>query len=66
MLTEFALLKLQTINGEEQFIHKVPALLCSKRGKESRILSASLHHLEVLPISNITDTFPYHALIYYR
>jgi hypothetical protein len=45
MLTEYALLKLQTISGEEQFIHSVPALLCSKRSKEPRVTSANNEHL---------------------
>ena len=58
MLTEYALLKLQSSNGEEQFIHTVPALLCSKRVRPSQ--------LEVLPLTNIMDTPPYHALIYYK
>lgn len=66
MLTEYALLKLQTINGEEHFIHKIPALLCSKRTRESKTNPAANQHLEILPISNIIDTFAYHALIYYR
>jgi hypothetical protein len=33
MMNEFALLKLQTINGEEHFIHSVPAIIASKRAK---------------------------------
>lgn len=66
MLTEFALLKLQTINGEEQFVHRVPVLLSSKRSRESKSVPASSQHIEILPITNVIDTFPYHAMIYYR
>ena len=66
MLSEFALLKLQTISGEEQFIHSVPALVCSKRSKEPRGAPSNNEHLEILPITNIIDTSPYHALIYYH
>lgn len=66
MLTEYALLKLQSVNGEEVFIHSVPALLCSKRVRESQLAPIGSSHLEVLPITNILDTTPYHALIYYK
>lgn len=45
MLTEYALLKLQTINGEEQFIHSVPAIICSKRSKEPRSIPPTSEHL---------------------
>jgi hypothetical protein len=66
MLTEFALLKLQAINGEEQFVHSLPALIGSKRARDVRSCAQLDQPLEVLPISNIIDTFPYHALIYYQ
>ena len=36
MLTEYALLKLQAINGEEQFVHALPALIASKRARDLR------------------------------
>lgn len=36
MLTEYALLKLQAINGEEQFVHTLPALIGSKRARDLR------------------------------
>lgn len=65
MLTEFALLKLQTINGEEQFVHKVPVLLSSKRSRESKSVTTTSQHIEILPTTNILNTFPYHAMIYY-
>lgn len=65
MLTEYALLKLQTINGEEHFIHRVPVLLSSKRTREPKAVPAAIQHLEILPLTNIIDTLPYHALIYY-
>ena len=66
MLTEYALLKLQTANGEEHFIHSVPVLLCSKRAREPRALLPANCRLELLPITNIIDTSSYHALIYFR
>jgi len=66
MLTEYALLKLQAINGEETFIHSVPALIGSKRSRDSRPTPAFDHRLEVLPITNIIDTFYYHALVFYQ
>lgn len=64
MLTEYALLKLQTITGEEHFLHSLPALLCSKRARQPRPAS---HHerLELLPLTNIIDTASYHALLYH-
>lgn len=65
MISEYALLKLQSINGEEMFIHSVPALLCSKRAREPLAVAGSSCHLEILPITNIIDTSPYHALIRY-
>ncbi len=66
MLTEYALLKLQAINGEEQFVHTLPALIGSKRTRDLRPSAQLDHPLEVLPITNIIDTFHYHALIYYQ
>lgn len=64
MLTEYAVLKVQSTKGEEYFIHSLPALLCSKRARESR--STTKHaQLEMLPISNLSLNVPYHALVYY-
>lgn len=64
MMNEFALLKLQTINGEEYFIHSLPAVIASKRAKEST--PPSDVSLQVLPITSILNSNPYHALIYYQ
>jgi hypothetical protein len=65
MLNEYALLKLQAANGEEHFIHTLPALLSSKRHKTFPPTSTSAPALEVLPLTNIIDSFHYHALLYY-
>lgn len=66
MLTEYALLKLQAINGEEQYVHALPLLLGSKKAKDSKVTPQPDYRVEVLAITNIIDTFHYHALVFYH
>jgi hypothetical protein len=47
-------------------VHSLPALIASKRARDCRPTVQFDHPLEILPISNIIDTFHYHALLYYQ
>lgn len=66
MLSEFAYAKLQGINGEEYYLHRLPAVLGSKRAKDVAAFCASdQNKLEILPLTNISDVFYFHAVIFY-
>ena len=47
-------------------MHSLPALIASKRARDLRPAAQVEQPLEVMAISNIIDTFHYHALIYYQ
>lgn len=66
MLSEYSFLKLQTLHGEEHFVHALPALIASKRAKDIDYpISAQETRPEVITITNVLDTFYYHCVTFY-
>ncbi len=60
MLSEYAFAKLQTINGEEHFIHSLPAALVTSRS----FMNTSEHKLQYVPIVDLQSKVPIHMIFY--
>ena len=63
MLSEYAYGKLQSMDGQEYFIHSIPALISSRKCRD---IIGDLGNLECLTITGIFNTFHHHAIIYYE
>lgn len=64
MLSEYAHLKLQTITGEEIYVHTLPALIGSKRAEKCTTAVLNEQKISVIPLTNIIDTLSFHALLF--
>ena len=52
------------MNGEEHFIHTIPAIITSRKCKEIHLDNNS--EVEYLPITNNFNNSFYHAILYYE
>ena len=64
MLSEYAYAKFQSTDGEEYFVHTIPALLTSRKWKDNEL--GRQGSIEWLPITSIFSSFMIHAIIYYE
>ena len=51
------------MDGQEYFIHGIPALISSRKCKD---IMGDIADIECLPITGIFSTFHHHGLIYYE